>query len=139
MKRAITEWGLVFTLVVTAATTILWVGATYHEPLREPLALATDRYVRISDHRLCLHSELGNDWKPNALKLGSRSISWVRQYTIWMAPGIEYHNRLYANGRTIWSLEISLVIIVSALLVVMAILWRIRLGRWLWRSPATAN
>ncbi len=72
-------------------------------------------------------------------KASSRACSWVREYKSWLLPGLEYHNRLFANGRTVWSLELSLVLLVCVLLTIMAILWRVRLGGWLPRKKVNEH
>jgi hypothetical protein len=136
MRRAITEWGLVFSLGLLAACGFVWFDSMFLKYFREPLALGTDIYVRADDGRLCFFSELGADWKPRITVFEPRAISWARIYSTWMFPGIEYHNRLFANGRTVWSLEISLVIPVAVLLTLIAILWRVNRGGWLRRRPA---
>ena len=95
--------------------------------------------MRVDDARLCLFSELGSDWKPKVEGLQPRARSWVREYKSWLLPGLEYHNRLFANGRTVWSLELSLVLLVCVLLTIMAILWRVRLGGWLPRKKVNEH
>src|ERR1700689_4425897 len=122
MKRAFTEWGLVVSLVLLAAIGFIWVGSLFVHYFREPLYLGTDLYVCIENSRLCIFSELGADWKPRLEGVEPRAISWVRDYNNWLFPGLEYHNRLFANGRTVWSLEMALVIPVGVLLTTMAIL-----------------
>ena len=54
-------------------------------------------------------------------------------------PVLEYHYRLYANGRPVWSLEVSLVIPVCVSLTAIAIFWRIRLGRWMPRLQSSRD
>jgi hypothetical protein len=128
MRRAITEWGLVLTIVLGVALALVWVDSISICTLREPLSLAPELFLRVENGRLCLHSDLGDDWKPTLFGMQRTARSWVRGYWNWFAPGVEYHNRLFANGRTIWSLELSLVIPAAFLLIVMAILWRVRRG-----------
>jgi hypothetical protein len=134
MRRAITEWGLIFSLVLLLAFGLIWVDAQYFKFLKEPLLLGTDVYLRVDDGTLCLFSELGSDWKP--IEYGPRpdGRSRVIRYKNWGFPGIEYHNRRFANGRNVWSIELSLVIPVCGLLMMMPILWRVRCGGWLLRT-----
>ena len=126
MRRAITEWGLVLTLVFTVAVALVGVDSFCLRTLREPLALGSELFVRVADGRLALHTQLGDDWKPNEYRAERAGRSWVRGYWNWFAPGVEYHNRLFANGRTIWSLELSLIVPVAVLSIVSGILWRLR-------------
>jgi hypothetical protein len=140
MKRAFTEWGLVVSLVILVAIGVIWVGSLFVHYFREPLYLGTELYVRIEASRLCIFSELGADWKPRLdERVEPRAISWVRVYNNWLFPGLEYHNRLFANGRTVWSLEMSLIVPVCFLLTTMAILWRVRLGGWLPRKSVNEH
>ena len=134
MKRAITEWGMVFSLVLLVAIGLGWIDYLYLHYFREPLYLGNDLFVRIDDCRVCLFSELGDDWKPNVEDLQPRARSWVRAYRGWAFPGLEYHSRLFANGRTVWSLEVALVFLACVLATIIAILWRVRLGGWLPRN-----
>jgi hypothetical protein len=139
MKRAFTEWGLVVSLVLLVAIGVFWVGSLFVHYFREPLYLGPDLFVRIENSRLCIFSELSAHWKPRLGGLEPRAISWVRVYRIWLFPGFEYHNRLFANGRSIWSLEMSLVVPVCVLLTTMVILWRVRLGAWRPRGSLNEN
>jgi hypothetical protein len=126
MRRAIAKWGLVFSLVLTLALGLIWVDSLLLQTFSEPLSLGPGGYLRVEDGRLYLFSELGDDWKPNSIVPDRRARSWVRRYMTWFFPGIEYHNRLFASGRTIWSLEVALVIPVACSLSMAAILWRLR-------------
>jgi hypothetical protein len=136
MRRAITEWGLVFSVVLLAGLALIWVGSLFLRALREPLALGTGLYLRVGDSRLCLFTELGPGWKPRFDGTDPQTVSWPVHYSNSMFPGFEYHNRLFASGRTIWSVEVSLVIPAGILLTTMTILWRIRHGGWLARTAA---
>ena len=42
----------------------------------------------------------------------------THRYRSWIFPGIEYHNRQYTSGLTVWSLEVALWIPLSFLAVV---------------------
>jgi hypothetical protein len=136
MRRAVNEWMLVFSIVLLVAVGLIWVASLFLQALREPLALGSHVYARVDESRLCLFNELGEGWKPNLQGVDRKAISWTLRYTTWMYPGLEYHNRLFANGRTIWSVEVSLIIPVVFLLISIAILWRMRCGNWLGRSRA---
>jgi hypothetical protein len=137
MRRAITEWGLVVSSVLTVALGLIWADSLWLGMLQEPLALAPDCFVRVNPGQICLFSKLGNDWKPTTSAVERPALSWVRHYSIWLLPGLEYHHRLLASGETIWSFELALIIPVVVLLTAMVIFWRIRTGHW-WisRSPA---
>ena len=57
--------------------------------------------MRVREGGLCLFSELGVDWKPRATVSENRGPSWVRQYSVVIYPGIEYHRQALcqrANG-----------------------------------------
>jgi hypothetical protein len=138
MRRAIAEWGLVVSGVVSVALGLVSIDARWIGTLQEPLALGPDLFLRVNDDQLCLFSELGARWKPTLDGLDRPDISWVRHYSTWMLPGMEYHCRLLANGETIWSLEVAIVVPFAVLLIAMLIFWRIRRGRWgigRWASP----
>jgi hypothetical protein len=143
MRRAITEWGLVFTSVVVVGILGLWLDSRCHAIFDEPLYLGTDLFVRFADDRLCLFSQLGRDWKPvlediaRAPKPKAISMSWARIYNNWFFPGIEYHNRLFASGRTVWSVEVSVWLLLGLVLTLIAVLWRVRCGGWLPRRSAS--
>jgi hypothetical protein len=137
MRRAIAEWGLVVSLVVLVGLGLVWVDSLYLEYFQEPLYVGNDLFVRFADGWLCMFSELGDDWKPTELGPYPKAMSWVRRYKNWFFPGIQYHNRLYANGRTVWSVEVSPLLAAIVLLTIIAILWRIRRGVWLRRPSAT--
>ena len=137
MRRASTEWGLVVSGVLTIALGLMWADSLWLGMLQEPLSLAPDCFLRVNPGQLCLFSHLGDDWKPKTTGIERPTRSWVRHYSIWMLPGLEYHYRLLASGETIWSLEVALIIPVSVLLVTLVILWRIRTGHWwIGRSPS---
>jgi hypothetical protein len=128
MRRAIAEWGLVVSLVIALTAAGIWVDALSSRALEEPLAVFPGVFMRVTEGTLCLFTELGANWKPQATGNDKKAQSWVRQYTIGIYPGIEYHHRLFASGRTVWSLEISLVIPLVISLILMAIFWRLRRG-----------
>ena len=128
MRRAVAEWGLVVSLVIALTSAGIWVDALSSRALEEPLAVFPGVFMRVTEGRLCLFTELGADWKPRAIGNDKKAQSWVRQYTIGIYPGIEYHHRLFASGRTVWSLEISLGIPLVISLFLTAIFWR------LWRG-----
>jgi hypothetical protein len=128
MRRAIAEWGLVVSLVIALTAAGIWVDALSSRALEEPLAVFPGVFMRATEGTLCLFTELGANWKPQATGNDKKAQSWVRQYTIGIYPGIEYHHRLFASGRTVWSLEISLVIPLVLSLILMAIFWRLRRG-----------
>jgi hypothetical protein len=129
MWRAISEWGLVVSLVIALVSAGIWVDGLSSRGLEEPLAVYTGVFVRAKEGRLCLFTELGAGWKPRPTVNENRAPSWVRQYAVVIYPGIEYHHRLFASGRTVWSLEISLIIPLVISLLLMAIFWRIRSRR----------
>jgi hypothetical protein len=129
MRRAIAEWGLVVSLVIALLSAGIWVDGLSSRGLEEPLAVYPGIFMRVTEGKFCLFTELGADWKPRATVNDNKAQSWVRQYTIVIYPGIEYHHRLFASGRTVWSLEISLVIPLVVSLLLMAIFWRLRSGR----------
>ena len=131
MRRAITEWGLVSLFVLSVAVSLMWVDSLFLRHLHEPVLLGSGVYMRVEDGQLVLFNELGDNWKPRFGGVDDSAISWVRSYTIWFFPGIEYHDRLFANGRTIWSLELYLVVPLCVLLTMMAIFWRVRRGSWI--------
>ena len=136
MRRAITEWGLVLSGVLSFALGFIWVDSRWLGSLHEPLALGLGCFFRVDDGRLCLFSKLGDDWKPKPTGPDRPGLSWVRHYSNWMFPGLEYHNRLLANGETIWSLEVAMVVPFAGLLTAMLVFWRVRWGRWrIRRSP----
>ncbi len=130
MRRAITEWGLVLSGALSVAFGVIWADSVWLRTLQEPLSLGSLCFLRFEDGRVCLYSELGDDWKPRATGGDRPAHSWVREYTNWFFPGIEYHHRLLANGQSIWSLELALVVPVAVLLTTMTILWRVKRGRW---------
>lgn len=138
MRRTITEWGLVTLFVLLVAVGLLWVDSLFLRHLQEPVLLGGGVYLRVEDGQLVLFNELGDDWKPTFGGVEHSGISWVRNYTTWFFPGIEYHDRLFANGRTIWSLELYLIVPLCVLLTLMAIFWRLRRGNWAGRSAASA-
>ena len=139
MWRAMAEWGLVVSLVIALLSAGIWVDGVSSRGLEEPLAVYPGLFMRVREGRFCLFTELGADWKPRATGNENRAPSWVRQYSVVIYPGIEYHHRLFASGRTVWSLEISLIIPLVMSLLLMAIFWRLRSGRWRGRLPATKH
>lgn len=126
--RRIIEWGLVVSLLLLLVLALAWLDSLFLGTLREPVALDTELYLRAEDGRLYLFNELGDDWKPRFVGVKARAISWVRRYTSWFFPGIEYHNRLFNSGRTIWSLDVSLVTPLVFLLFTIALLGRVWRG-----------
>jgi hypothetical protein len=114
--------------VIALATALIWVDALSWRALEEPLAVMPGAYVRVQENRLCLFTKLGGDWKPRPATIDNNAHSWVRRYAVFIYPGIEYHHRLFASGRTVWSLEISLVIPLVLSLLLTAIIWRLRRG-----------
>lgn len=131
MRRAITEWGLVVSGGLVLALVLIWADSLWLGTLQEPLCLGSDFFLRVNPGELCFFSELGEHWKPNTTGNDRPALSWVRHYSIWMLPGVEYHHRLLASGETIWSLEVEIIVPLGLLLPTMAILWRIRTGHWL--------
>jgi hypothetical protein len=130
MRRAITEWGLVLSGALTVVLGLIWVDSLWLQTLQEPLSLGPDCFLRAERGRLCFFSSLRKEPKPGSGSVDRPTLSWVRRYTIWYFPGLEYHHRLLASGQSIWSLDMALVVPLSILLTTMAILWRIRWGRW---------
>jgi hypothetical protein len=130
MGRAITEWGLVLSGVLSMAFGVVWADSFSLRTLQEPLSPGSVCFLRVEDGCVCFYSDLGDDWKPTSRAGDRPALSWVRRYTNWFLPGLEYHHRLLANGRSIWSLEVAIVIPVAVLLTTMAILWRARRGGW---------
>jgi hypothetical protein len=130
MRRAITEWGLVVSGVVSVALGLVWIDSRWIGTLQEPLALGPALFLRANDGYLCLFSELGAHWKPTLSGSERPGISWVQHYSTWMLPGMEYHCRQFANGETIWSLEVAIIIPFAVLLIAMLVFWRIRRGHW---------
>ena len=49
MKRAITEWGMVISLVLLVAIGLAWIDALCLHYFREPLYLGNDLFVCIDD------------------------------------------------------------------------------------------
>jgi hypothetical protein len=139
MRRAIAEWGLVVSFVIALASAGIWVDALSSRVLEEPLAVIPGVYVRERDGRFCVFTELGADWKPRDSGIDNRAHSWVRRYTVLIYPGIEYHHRLFASGRRVWSLEISPVIPLVISLILSAIFWRLRPGGSRGREPAASH
>jgi hypothetical protein len=130
MRRAITEWGLVLSSLLSVALGLVWADSLWLWTLREPLSLGDACFLHFDDGRVCVCTDLGKDWKPRSDEAGQPARSWVRRYTIWFFPGLEYHHRLLANGQSIWSLEVGLAIPVAVLLTAMVIFWRARRGSW---------
>jgi hypothetical protein len=130
MRRAITEWGLVLSGVLSVAFGVVWADSFWLRTLQEPLSIGSACFLRVENGRVCFYSELGNDWKPTFGDRDRPALTWVRSYTNWFLPGLEYHHRLLANGRSIWSLEVAFVIPVAVLLTTMAIFWRAMRGSW---------
>jgi hypothetical protein len=122
--------GLVVSGVLSLALALMWIDSLWLGTLQEPLSLGPDCFLRVNHGQLCLFSTLGNHWKPTDKTLDRPPLSWVRHYSNWMFPGLEYHHRLLASGETIWSLELTIIVPFALLLSTMAILWRIRIGRW---------
>jgi hypothetical protein len=139
MRRAIAEWGLVVSLVIALASAGIWVDTLTGRGLEEPLAVIPGVFVRVREGSLCLFTELGADWKPRQSGIENKAHSWVRRYTLFFYPGIEYHHRLFASGRTVWSLEISLVVPLVISLFLTAIFWRLRRGGSCGRGPAATH
>ena len=130
MRRAVTEWGLVVSGVLSIALGAVWLESLWLEALQEPLWLAPDCFLRVNTGELCFFSELGDDWKPKTEGRDHPTVSSVLKYSNWMLPGLEYHNRRLANGRTIWSLEVAIVVPLAVLVIMMLVLWRVRRGHW---------
>jgi hypothetical protein len=130
MRRAITEWGLVLSGVLSVAFGVVWADSFWLRTLQEPLSPGSVCFLRVENGWVCFYSDLGDDWKPTFKEGDRQALSWVRRYTDWFLPGLEYHHRLLANGRSTWSLEVAIVIPVAVLLTTMAILWRARRGSW---------
>jgi hypothetical protein len=101
------------------------------------LSLAPECFLCVNPGQLCLFSKLGNDWKPRPVGVDHLPQSWVRHYSVWMLPGLEYHHRSLASGATIWSMEVAIIIPVAVLLTTIVILWRIRRGYW-WIGRSSA-
>ena len=138
MRRAITEWGLVLSGVLSVAFCLIWVDSLWLRSFQEPLSLGTLCFLRIENGRVCVFTELGDNWKPRPADGDRPAHSWVRQYTSWFLPGLEYHHRLLANGQSIWSLEVAMLVPMAALLTTMAVLWRVNRGGWLIRRSVSA-
>ena len=134
MGRAITEWGLVLSGMLSVAIGLIWVDSVWLRSLQEPLSPGSLCFLRFEDGRICIYSDLGKDSKPSPVTAEQPAHSWVRQYTNWFLPGFEYHHRLLANGQSIWSLEVAMAIPLAVLLTTMAILWRVRRGSWRMRD-----
>lgn len=139
MRRAIAEWGLVVSLLIALATALIWVDALIWRALEEPLAVIPGVYLSVRENRLCLFTELGGDWKPHPWKTANEAHSWVRHYTTYFFPGIEYHHRFYVSGQTVWSVEISPAIPLIISLFLMAIFWRLGRGRSRGRGSAATR
>jgi hypothetical protein len=136
MRQAVAEWGFVLSGVLSVAFGLIWVDSCWLRSLQEPLSPGSACFLRFENGWICLYSDLGDDWKPTSRGGDRPPPSWVRRYTNWFLPGLEYHHRLLANGRSIWSLELAIVIPLAVLLTTMAILWRIRRGSWRIRGSA---
>jgi hypothetical protein len=130
MRRALTEWGLVVSGVLSLALGLIWLDSLWLGTLREPLCVGPKCFLRVNRGQLCFFSELGANWKPNPEGRDRPFASFVRHYSNWMLPGLEYHNRLLANGESVWSLEIAIVVPLAVLLTMMLVLWRARRGHW---------
>ena len=130
MRRAIAEWGFVLSGVFSVAFGLIWVDFLWLRTLQEPLSLGAACFLRFEDGRVCFYTDLGDDWKPSPTGPDRPARSWVVQYTNWLLPGLEYHHRRLANGKSIWSLELAMVIPVAILLTTMLILIRIKRGSW---------
>ena len=126
MRRVITEWGIAISLILIIAFALVWADSRVTKWGLEPLAAGPGVYLKSSAGMICLCSELGEDWKPVSSETGRRAWMATHQYATWLFPGIEYHNRQYTSGRTVWSLEVSLVIPLILLAVVTAVCWRLR-------------
>jgi hypothetical protein len=123
-------WGLALSGVLSVAFGVVWADSFWLRTLQEPLSPRSACFIRLENGWVCFHSDLGDDWKPTFGDRDRPALSWVRSYTNWFFPGLEYYHRLLANGQSIWSLEVAIVIPVAVLLTTMAILWRARRGSW---------
>ena len=110
---------------------LIWIDSVWLRTLQEPLSLGPDCFLRAQNGQICLFSKLGSDWKPRTTGIDRAALSWVRHYSVWMLPGLEYQNRLLASGESIWSLEFAIVIPFAVVLTTMAVFWRVRTGHWL--------
>ena len=109
-ERAVTEWGLVVSGVLLVALGLIWLDSLWLGTLQEPLWVCPNCFLRVNRGQLCFFSELGDNWKPSPEGRDRPFASWVRHYSNWMLPGLEYHNRLLASGETVWSLEVAIVV-----------------------------
>jgi hypothetical protein len=126
MRRVIAEWGIAGSLVLLIALALVWADSAQTRWSGEPLSAGESVYIKTVPGYFCIGSELGNDWKPVSHETGRRFWLPTHRYTTWEFPGIEYHNRQYTSGLTVWSLEIALWIPVLLLAVLMALCWRLR-------------
>ncbi len=126
MRRVITEWGIATSLILIVALALAWADSRVTKWGLEPLAIGTGVYLKSCPGLICLGNELGEDWKPHASETGRRAWMTTHRYAAWLFPGIEYHNRQYTSGQTVWSLEISLLIPLILLGVIQALCWRLR-------------
>jgi hypothetical protein len=126
MRRVITEWGIAISIVLFIAVLLAWADSCLSRWGREAFAVGAGVYIKTLPGFFCLASELGEDWKPVSHETGRRFWMATHRYRAWLFPGIEYHNRQYTSGLTVWSLEIALWVPLSFLAVFMAICWRLR-------------
>jgi hypothetical protein len=126
MRRVFTEWGIAISIVLFIAVLLVWADSRLSRWGREPLAVGEQFYIKTVPGYFCFTSELGEDWKPVSHETGRRFSMATHRYRPWLFPGIEYHNRQYTSGLTVWSLEVALWIPLSFLAVFIATCWRLR-------------
>jgi hypothetical protein len=126
MRRVITEWGIAISIVFSIAVLVVWADSRLTRWGREPLAVGDGVYMKTIADYFCLFSEPGEDWRPVSEEKGRRFWMTTHRYRTWLFPGIEYHNRQYTSGLTVWSLEVALWIPLSFLVAIIAICWRLR-------------
>jgi hypothetical protein len=130
MRRAVTEWGLVVSGAMFFALGLVWLDSFWLGSLQEPVWLGPNCFLRADKGQVCIFSELGKNWKPTTDGRNNPLGSSVRRYSFWMVPGVEYHNRLLASGESVWSLELAIVVPLTALFAMMLAFWRAGRGRW---------
>jgi hypothetical protein len=106
-RRVITEWGIAISLVFAISLVLAWTDSLVLGSGREALALGEGVYMRTIPGYFCLSSELGADWKPVSDEKGRRFWMATHRYRAWFFPGIEYHDRQYTSGLTVWSVEVA--------------------------------
>ncbi len=121
-----TEWGIAISLILVIAIALAWADSLRTKWGVEPLAIGERVYMKTIPGYLCIFSELGEDWRPVSNETGRRFFLATHRYATWMFPGIEYHNRQYTSGLTVWSLEVAFWVPLGLLVIFMAVCWRSR-------------